>query len=226
MIGIIAAMELERDALEKRMQGTARQTISGISFTLGKLAGRDVVLMLSGVGKGYAAMATTILLEHFAIASIINIGTAGGIRPEEHILDIVISEQVVQHDFDTSPIDGEAGIGMYFEADTKLVDAVRKAIQEEEHEVFVGLIASGDRFVTAGEHMERIVKQYPKAMCCEMEAGAVAQVASHYHCPFVVVRSLSDVACHANSHMDFLQYASVASKRSAAFVERAVSNFE
>lgn len=226
MIGIIAAMDLERDAFEKRMDQTSRKTISGVVFTLGQLAGQDIVLMLSGVGKGYAAMATTILLEHFPITSIINIGTAGGIRPEEHILDIVISERVVQHDFDTSPVDGKDGIGMYFKADDKLIAGIRKAIRAEEHEVYIGLIASGDRFVTAGEHMERIQRLYPDAMCCEMEAGAVAQVADHYQCPFVVVRSLSDVACHENSHMDFIQYAGIASKRSAEFVERALSIFE
>ena len=224
MIAIIAAMDLERDALKQHLEDSKHLTISGIEFDQGHIGNQEVVLMLSGVGKGYAALSTTILLEHFPISQIINIGTAGGIRPEEQILDIVVSTKVVQHDFDTSAIDGTAGIGLHFEADQTLIDSFEKAMSTLDCHVFTGQIASGDRFVVSGPKMDEITTTFPEALCCEMEAGAIAQVAAHYQKPFVIIRSLSDVACYPDSHMDFPVYAKKASERSALFVSEVIRN--
>lgn len=216
MIGIIAAMDMEVAALTELME-TTHQLRHGIDFYEGKLGGKDIVVMKSGVGKGNAAMATTILMELYPIDKIINIGTAGGLKPEQSILDIVISERVVQHDVDTSALDGEEGIGLYFTADEEMIKqacAVLATLQVPTHQ---GLIASGDQFIAEEQQLAHLTKQFPLALCAEMEAGAIAQVCAHYQIPFVVLRSLSDVACHPDSHMDFLEYAETASKRSAEF---------
>ena len=52
------------------------------------MAGKEIVLMKSGVGKGYAAMSCAILLERFTCDAIINIGTAGGLKQEQQVLDL------------------------------------------------------------------------------------------------------------------------------------------
>lgn len=179
--------------------------------------------MKSGVGKGEAAMATTILLEHFPISAIINIGTAGGLHEAQQVLDVVISKQVVQHDFDTTAIDGESGKGLYFNADAHLVALCEEAIASGAYQTWVGQVASGDRFVAGKDCLQSLLQAYPQAMCAEMEAGAIAQVAAHYQIPFVVIRSLSDVAANPDSHMDFPVYVEQASKRSAAFCEAIVA---
>ena len=56
---------------------------SSDSFYLGTLANRDIVLMQSGIGKVNAAYSTTLLMEHFEIDTLINIGTAGGLNLKE-----------------------------------------------------------------------------------------------------------------------------------------------
>ena len=158
--------------------------------------------MKSGVGKGNASMATTILLEHFSIDCIVNIGTAGGLMPQQSILDAVISTQVVQHDYDTSPVDGAEGIGLYFEADQDLGDICEQALKQLGVVVHRGLVASGDQFIAQEAQLQRLNELFPEAICAEMEAGAIAQVCAHYHIPFVVLRSLSDVAHQKDSHME------------------------
>ena len=120
MIAVIAAMDKEVDAIVSIMESHEHLMKSGIDFDKGILAGKELLVMKSGVGKGNAGMATTILLENFSIDCIVNIGTAGGLQVQQNILDAVISTQVVQHDYDTSPVDGADGIGLYFEADQDL----------------------------------------------------------------------------------------------------------
>ena len=103
MIAVIAAMDKEVDAIVSIMESHEHLMKSGIDFDKGILAGKELLVMKSGVGKGNAGMATTILLENFSIDCIVNIGTAGGLQVQQNILDAVISTQVVQHDYDTSP---------------------------------------------------------------------------------------------------------------------------
>lgn len=217
MIAIIAAMDSEVNAITNIMEHTEKTTVSGISITRGLISGKKVIVMKSGVGKVNASMSTTILLENFVIEKIINIGTAGGLKKEQEILDAVISNRVVQHDFDTSPIDGKDGIGLYFDADEELCNTCEKVFEEMDVRAHVGLVATGDQFIADEEKLERLESLFPEAICAEMEAGAIASVATHYHVPFVVLRSLSDIAHRDDSHMDFLTYVEHAAARSAVF---------
>ena len=130
MIGLIAAMPSEMDAIIACLDNQKEHTISGIKMVSGTIGNQDVIVMLSGVGKCNAALSTTILCEHFKLDEIINIGTAGGLKAEEEVLDAVISTQVVQHDFDTSPVDGEAGIGLYFEANQAIIERAVSVLEQ------------------------------------------------------------------------------------------------
>lgn len=219
MIAVIAALEKETKAIVSIMDEVETFEKSGITFYKGILQNHKLLVMQSGVGKVNAAMATAILFENFSIDRVINIGTAGGLKKEQQVLDAVISERVVQHDFDTSAVDGDEGIGLYFDADHDLVDLCEQALQVMGVNVYRGLIASGDQFIAREEQLSILEKRFPNAICAEMEAGAIAQVCTHYHIPFVVLRSLSDVAHNPNSHMDFVAYVEHAAKRSAAFCQ-------
>ena len=219
MIGIIAAMEKEMDAITSLLTNKEEYKVSGIAMVKGSIKGKNVIVMKSGVGKGNAAMATTILFENFVITAVINIGTAGGLKKDQQVLDAVLSTRVVQHDFDTSIIDGNDGLGLYYDADAKLIEACDQVLPSMGVRVFRGLVASGDQFIAEDEKRERIETLFPDAICAEMEAGAIAQVCSHYHVPFVVLRSLSDVAHKEDSQMDFLIYVEHAAKRSATLCQ-------
>lgn len=216
MIGIIAAMDMEVEAIVSLMQAK-KHTQHGIDFYEGDLGDKPVVIMKSGVGKGNAAMSTTILMELYDIDAVVNIGTAGGLKAEQQILDMVISKRVVQHDYDTSPIDGEEGVGLYFDADQKMIAYANQVLQDMDVITHQGLIASGDQFIAQEQQLWVLYQRFPDALCAEMEAGAIAQVCHHYQIPFVVLRSLSDVAPQPDSHMDFMEYAKKASRRSAQF---------
>lgn len=225
MIGIIAAMRAEVDALLELMKQGEEFQKDGITFWEGKLADKDVVLMLSGVGKGNAAMATTLLMKNYPITTVLNIGTAGGLCGNQEVLDLVISEEVVQHDYDTSILDGKEGIGLWYRADQELVRLCKTIFTKRNERYHVGLIASGDQFIAEEKQLRILEQKFPKAMCAEMEAGAIAQVCSFFHVPFVVIRSLSDIAHKEKSHLDFCEYVHMASKRSAMLCKEVVQAY-
>ena len=76
MIGIVAAMDVEVQAIMELCEITQEKTIGNVAFHYGKLASKDVVICKSGVGKVGAAMVTTILCLHHSLDALINIGGA------------------------------------------------------------------------------------------------------------------------------------------------------
>ena len=215
MIAIIAAMDVEVEAIKEVMETSEKVCASGITMYKGSIEGKKVILMKSGVGKGMAAMSLAILFENYVIDKVVNVGTAGGLKADQEVLDAVISTSVVQHDFDTTIIDGPEGLGLRFDADEALVNTCDEVLHEMQVRCMRGVIASGDQFIAEDDKLKRLETFFPEAICAEMEAGAIGQVCAHYHVPFVILRSLSDVAHKEDSHMDFLTYAKHASKRSA-----------
>ena len=102
MIGIIGAMEDEVAQLKKSMEIEETTEVASLSFCRGKLSGREVVVVRSGIGKVNAAICTQILVDQFHVDVIINTGIAGSLDAEIDIGDIVISTDAVEHDMDAS----------------------------------------------------------------------------------------------------------------------------
>lgn len=220
MIGIVAAMDAEIHEFEKRMDLVDHtKTIAGCTLTYGKWQGKDVVLCKSGVGKAYAAMSCTILCMQGNIDSIINVGTAGGLTQDEQVLDIVISDKVVQADYDTSPLDGPSGVGLVYNSHEKLSQSCIEAAKAMQIRYHLGTIASQDLFMSRDEDFEKLMNHFPDSICSEMEAGAIGAVATQFNIPFVIVRSLSDVVHHNENPMEFSTYVSKASSQSAKLIE-------
>ena len=80
-----------------------------------------------------------------------------------------------------------------FLADPKMVQLAKEILEENGTHAYVGLIASGDQFVSTKKQVERIKKYFPDAMCAEMEAASIAQVCYVFKKPFIITRGLSDI---------------------------------
>ncbi len=101
-IGIIGAMEEEIALLQQKSNIISEQEIIGLTFYKGTLHNKNIVLVKSGIGKVNAALCTQILIDRFDVDCVINVGVAGAVYKQLSIGDIVISEDAVQHDMDTS----------------------------------------------------------------------------------------------------------------------------
>ena len=219
MIGIIAAMESELKAIESKMEVSHVETVGETVLHYGKLGNEDIVLCLAGVGKCKASMSATIVCMKEKLDVLMNVGVAGGLKPEQNVMDMVISNQAIQADYDTSPIDGDEGIGLCFDVEPALVEKGIRIAQELKIPYSVGAIATQDIFMAKQEDFDKVMTRFPQAACAEMEGGAIAQVAASFHVPFLVLRSLSDVVCHDGNPMEFQTFCEKASHRAGEFIE-------
>ena len=139
------------------------------------------------------------------------------------MLDVVISTRIAHHDVNVPGWNHGFGPDnpCCFSADERYIQAAGEVIQEQDR-AWIGPVASGDCFVNTPEQVERILRDYPQALCAEMEAASIAQVCAHYGVPFVVVRSLSDITLKEGNEMTFEEYAQKASARSANWCEKLV----
>ena len=85
MLGIIGAMEVEVEKLRAKMTETEMKTVAGMNFCKGKLEGKDVVIVRSGIGKVNAGICSQILVDLYQVDGIVNTGIAGSLRNEINI---------------------------------------------------------------------------------------------------------------------------------------------
>jgi adenosylhomocysteine nucleosidase len=225
-IAIIGAMEEEVTLLRDHIENKQQSTVAGYEFTAGLMDGANVVLLKSGIGKVNAAMSSTILLERFQPDVVINTGSAGGFHPELNVGDVVISSEVRHHDVDVTAFGYEYGqvpqLPAAFTADEKLVQIAESAANEiNDIQVVKGVIATGDTFMHDPVRVEFVRGKFNDLQAVEMEAAAIAQVAYQYGVPFVIIRSLSDIA-GKQSDVSFEQYLEKAAVNSANLVMKIV----
>ncbi len=221
-IGIIGAMEIEVQELIETMENTEKETISGITFYKGTLQGKNVVVARSGVGKVHAALCTQTMILKYAPDAIINTGVAGSLNVNLDIGDLVISDNVVQHDFDTSAFGDPKGLIsginlVKIPCRQELVQKIKKAADTiEGTNVVVGTIASGDQFICSSERKDFIVENFG-ALCTEMEGAAIGHVCYINNVDYCIVRAMSDKA-DGSAHMDFPTFTLIAAKKSTQLI--------
>ncbi len=222
IIGIIGAMEQEVALLKAQMSNTSTSTVADFVFYRGQLNQREVVLVQCGIGKVAAAIATTLLIQLFQPVAVINTGSAGGFDPALNVGDIVISTELRHHDVDVTAFGYEPGqvprMPAAFLADARLIEAAEQSIRQLGFcQTKKGLITTGDVFMCDPVRIEQTRATFPTMLAVEMEGAAIAQACHQLHTPFVVIRSLSDIA-GKESPTSFDAYLAVASKNSSAMV--------
>lgn len=219
-LGIIGAMSIEVESLKRSMTDLSTVTQTGMEFYEGTLDGLSCVVVECGVGKVNAALCVQILCDRFDVTHIVNTGVAGSLCNELDIGDLVISRDVMYHDFDCSPMGYTIGqvprlSVLRFPADETLQDLALKAVQEVyPGHCLTGTVASGDQFVSSPQVKERIVAN-TGALCTEMEGAAIAHAAWRNGVPFVVIRAISDKA-DDSAQMDYPSFEVMAADRCAA----------
>ncbi|MCY4453766.1 MAG: 5'-methylthioadenosine/S-adenosylhomocysteine nucleosidase [Immundisolibacterales bacterium] len=94
---VVSAFPPELSVLAEGLEEAVVRSENGVDFTLGRLAGRDVVLFLSGISVVNAAMTVQLALDRFRIERIVYSGIAGGVDPGLNIGDVVIAERWGQY---------------------------------------------------------------------------------------------------------------------------------
>jgi adenosylhomocysteine nucleosidase len=235
-IGIIGIVP-EIAPVEARLQGATEVRVQGFVFTSGSIDGGPIVAARSGAGKVNAAIAATLLVDHFSPSAVVFTGTAGAIDSELNPADVVIGTAVGYHDFGNATPDGFVRSPTrntvsgrldpdFFPADPALLAAARRASAQVQPErgpapesarpprIIEGLIVTGDAFV-ANPSRRIDLRHDLNASAVEMEGAAVAQVCARFGVPMLVIRSITD---HADGDADgsYRRFIGVASRNAAA----------
>ena len=222
-------MQEEFEEIQIIMKNCDEKRIKEISFITGKIEGQNCVIVQSGIGKVNSARVTQMMIDNFDIEYIMNLGSAGALNPMLKIGDIVIGDELVQHDFDITAF-GHAkgyitGVGDRVYSDKYLIEKFENAIENLEdrnYEIKTGTIASGDVFCTEIEMKNQIYANF-KADCVEMEGAAIAQVSYLNNIPFIVIRSISDTP-NGNNAITFDEFVELASKRCARILKEVLKD--
>lgn len=220
-IAIIGAMKEELKYFLAALENKEEITLpNNLVMTQGTLFEHEIFVIQSGIGKVNAAVNTSQLLSLYPIELVINIGSAGGIKPEMEIGDIVIAHKTLYHDVDVRAFGyayGQVpGMPTDFTVPSKYVELCTTIAAQINLPVHIGTISSGDQFVQDGiEKMQ--THHIEDVSAIEMEATAIAQTAHLFRVPAVIIRSISDVA-NKDSATTFSDFLDRASQNAAIFL--------
>ncbi len=194
MILVLASMLEELEFIEKcELQNSEK--VGPFTYNKYEHQGKEIICSACGTGKVSAALCTQIAITQYNPSFILNMGTSGRVDKSLRMNDVVVCLDVVQHDFDTSAFGYKKGEL----TELKLVEMscaphfieTARQVAKEFSNVHFGRVLSGDMVVVSDEKIEEIYSEFG-GMCCEMEAGGVAQCSLMNNIPFGFVKGISD----------------------------------
>ncbi len=198
MIGVIIAMQSEAEILLEQMQIKKTETISQKNVFIGQAFGKDVVLIICGVGKVNAAIGAQIAISVYGAEKLLNFGVAGGLNDGTELCQVYQIKKAVQFDFDLVSLNG-----------TKM------GTLDEYTENYLPLstlntpyplknLGTSDRFNDSeGDYL--LLTNELKADIRDMEGCAIVQTALKADIPVYSFKAISDVAKSGNTAKQYFE---------------------
>ncbi|MBT3362070.1 MAG: 5'-methylthioadenosine/S-adenosylhomocysteine nucleosidase [Chloroflexi bacterium] len=145
----------------------------------------EAVLVISGIGKANAAMATAYCCLTFGPKRIINLGAAGALGPSHTLGEMYHINKVIEHD---RPELGSDKLHVH-------IPGVLPGFQ-------TATLATGDKPVVDGDARSQLSRH---ADLVDMEAAAVVQTSIRFKTPCLLFKMVSDTPEHLN-HSDIIKH--------------------
>jgi adenosylhomocysteine/aminodeoxyfutalosine nucleosidase len=219
-IAIMGAMPEEIEPLVEKLENVSSMIYAENTYYEGIYDGKEVVVAYSKIGKVFAALTATLLIEKFGCDRLLFSGVAGAISDDLKIGDLIIAEGLCQHDLDITAFghpfgyvpEGEICIA----TDTGLRQVAKEVARKKGLSLKEGIIATGDQFVADPERKDWIGKTF-NADALEMEGASVAVVCHALKVPFFILRAISDSA-DMDASFNFDTFLESSAKVSADFI--------
>ena len=210
MIALLCSVQAEAELLLAKTVVTKTTPFGAKTVIAGRLAARDILLCIGGMGKVNAAHAATLLLTHFNPEVLLIFGV-GGTYPSSGAMvgDIALANEEIAGDEGVLTVDGfkdteYIGIPLLTTATTtiyttypapeSLLQQSRKSLASIRHNgsVHVGpFITLSTCTGTAARARE--LEDRHHGLCENMEGAAAAQVALCHDVPWLEVRGISNI---------------------------------
>ncbi len=222
------------DKLEKPSQ----DELAGVPFWRGELYGKPVVLAITGVGKTYTAMTTTLFLQAFQPRAALMTGTGARINKTLRTGDVIVPRTLHFHDFGSlssegmtfRALKGPAGANRVenrFEPSETMLEIARLAIkdypgqqvvladQTYQGRVRLGVVATSDLFGVTAQRIKQLGEVFGTDIM-EMESASFALVCQSLGVPYLVVRAGSNEAQETPNN-DYQVMGPIAAEQAARF---------
>ena len=223
-LAIMGAMQEEIEPLLAHFKDVNVVEYANNKFYEVSYNGLEIVIAYSKIGKVFASLTASTMIEKFECDTLLFSGVAGGINPKLQIGDLIIADKLCQHDLDITAFGHPHGFvpgGKVFVETTKeLRDVAIKVANENNLKVIEGTIATGDQFVHSTERKQFIENTF-NADALEMEGASVAVVCDALNVPFFILRAISDTA-DMDAGFDFDEFLKSSAKNSADYLIKIV----
>ena len=177
---IVAALQDEIRELKNRSAIDCTIHFKPATFYNARYFDKDFNLLVTGIGSARAKKGLKEAIGHQRPSSILFVGYAGGASPLAGLGCLVLAERVVD------------GFGeKEFASDKELLKIAKKLLEEKKIAHQVGGLVTVDRIVS-DPHAKADLGAVHGALALDMEAAAIAEIASENKIPFLMVKSILD----------------------------------
>ena len=219
-IAIMGAMPEEVAPIVANLDNMKQSVYAANTYYEGTYHGQEVVVAYSKIGKVFATLTATILLEKFACDILLFSGVAGAISEDLAIGDLIIAKGLSQHDLDITAFGHPYGFvpegAVTLPTDEGLRTIAQKVASTKGITLKEGIIATGDQFVHDEKRKNWIGDTF-EADALEMEGASVAVVCTALEVPFFILRAISDAA-DMDASFNFDAFLESSAKISADFI--------
>jgi adenosylhomocysteine nucleosidase len=238
IIVILGAVPQEITVFTAAMGNPPKQLLWGIPYYRGKLAGKSVVVAITGIGKTYTGMTTTLFITEFKPRLVLMSGTGARINPELRTGDVIVATTTYEHDYGSltskgmvyrpmnSPDDGKEVENAFSPPPSLLSKADAAIASYHGPEVTAngdtyavkarrGVVSSSDLFGVTQQRIDQLRSLFHTDIM-EMESAPLGHVCETLGVPYLIVRAGSNVAQEAPND-DYLRLGPIAAREAAKF---------
>jgi adenosylhomocysteine nucleosidase len=233
---ILGAMPSEVRVIVARLQKRSHGTLACFPYDAGVLAGRRVIVAVTGVGVTNGAMVAALFIRQFSPRELIVSGTGSRFNQRIRTGDTVISTKTIHHAAGSltdggmvyrkvrGPLPGQM-TSWFYRPDPDLLALAKASIASYQPEsivadgeryvprVLTGVVSASDLFgVSDAKIADMKAKLNPDIM--EMESAAIAQVAHQLDTPHIVFRAGSN-RTQSNPGNDYRKLGQIAASAAA-----------
>lgn len=237
-IVILGAVPQEIPVLTDALENPEKKSVWGIPYWQGKLHGKPVVIAITGIGKTFTAMTTTLFIKEFNPRLVLMTGTGARINKSLRTGDVIVATHTYEHDYGSltandmvyrpmnSPDDGKE-VENEFKPTASLLELAKKAMDTYEpqtvtandstykNSVRYGVVSSSDLFGVTQARIDLLRDKF-KTDIMEMESAPLGHVCEALGVPYLIVRAGSNVAQEAPNN-DYLRLGPIAAREAAKF---------
>jgi len=237
-IVVLGAVPQEIPPIVQQLQDPQKDTLWGVPYYSGRLHDKPVVVAITGIGKTFTAMTTTLFIQHFRPRLVVMTGTAARIDPALRTGDVIVATHTYEHDYGSltaqgmvyrpmnGPDDGRE-VRNDFQPPRDYLQRAEKAMQSYppqrviangstyNNRVRFGVVASSDLFGVPQRRIDLLRNTF-KADLMEMESAPLGLVCENFGVPYLVVRAGSNQAQEAPND-DYLRLGPIAAREAARF---------